>query len=394
MQAGRAVVALALAVTAPAVPDVPPLEQPGGGTCAPDAVTVAASEPWAVPRMAVQRVWPVTRGRGVRVAVVDSGVDGTHPQLAGRVAKGFDVLRRSPGANTDCVGHGTFVAGIIGAAPSEATPFAGVAPDVTIVPYRQSDSGRGGNARGLADAIVRAVNDRADVVNVSVATVVSSEALRSAVAYAEKHDVLVVASVANEAEKGNPVAYPAAYPAVLGVGAIDENGARASFSGTGGDVDLVAPGVQVISTGPRGRGHLVASGTSFAVPYVTGVAALVRARHPDLTAAQVRHRLEATADHPARQLPDAEYGWGVVNAYAAVTAILPEENGGTAASAPPVVVPAVTRTGALSPAALVALTVAGGAAVLAAAALTGRHVVARGRRRRWRPAGTGEDSTP
>ncbi|SDT74603.1 type VII secretion-associated serine protease mycosin [Actinoplanes derwentensis] len=376
---------------APAVPDVPPLEQPGGGTCAPPAVTVATAQPWAVTRMAVQRAWPVTRGKGVRVAVVDSGVDGTHPQLNGRVANGFDVLRQRAGADTDCVGHGTFVAGIIGAAPVKGTPFAGVAPDVTIVPYRQSDSGQGGNATGLARGIVRATKDGADVINVSVAAVVSSETLRAAVAYAEKHDVLVVAAVANEAANGNPVAYPAAYPDVLGVGAVDQDGARAAFSGTGSDVDLVAPGVQVVSTGPRGPGHLVASGTSFSTPYVAGVAALVRAAHPDLTAAQVRHRLEATADHPARSLPDSEYGWGVVNAYAAVTAVLPEEAGAAAGAPKPHVVPAAAATGALPPATVTALAVAAGSVLLAGAALAGRRLLAQGRRRRWRPAGSGKE---
>src|SRR5699024_3717706 len=125
-----------------------------------------------------------------------------------------------------------------------------------------------------------------------------------------------------------------------------------------------APGVDVISTGPDGPGHLLASGTSFATPYVAGVAALVRAHHPELTAEQVRHRLQATADAPGRKLPDRELGWGAVNAYAAVTAILPEEGGSKRASAAPVVVPAAAATGTLTPAARAALAVAGGAVVL------------------------------
>src|SRR5262249_51030991 len=137
--------------------------------------------------------------------------------------------------------------------------------------------------------------------------------------------VLIVAAAANQARNGNPRTYPAAYPHVVAVGAINQDGNRADFSEAGGFVDLAAPGNNVLSVGPKGPGHLVGQGTSFATPFVTATAALVRAYYPKLTAAQVKHRLEATADHPGRPLPDPQVGWGVVNPYAAVCTLLSEE---------------------------------------------------------------------
>ena len=98
--------------------------------------------------------------------------------------------------------------------------------------------------------------------------------------------------------------YPASYPTVIAVGAVDSGGQRADFSQTGPYLGLVAPGVNVVSIGPRGPGQWQGNGTSYAAPFVTGTAALVRAYHPQLTAAQVRHRLEVTADHPAAALPE------------------------------------------------------------------------------------------
>jgi subtilisin family serine protease len=135
-----------------------------------------------------------------------------------------------------------------------------------------------------------------------------------------------VAAVANEAQQGNPTAYPAAYPQVLAVGSVDRDGSRSEFSEVGAYLDLVAPGVDVVSLSRAGVGHLVDSGTSYATPFVAATAALVRSYHPKLTAAQVKRRLELTADHSGTALPDPQLGWGVVNPYNAVTAVLAEEH--------------------------------------------------------------------
>jgi type VII secretion-associated serine protease mycosin len=341
---------------------------------------------WAQDRLAVERVYPLTRGEGQQIAVVDSGVDGNHPQLRGHVSAGVDVLTGAHRADTDCVGHGTFVAGIIAAQPAPGVGFVGVAPGAVIVPIRETNSTdvTGANLALAIQTASQLPGIRA--INVSTTTAVDDPRVRVAVGAAQAADVVVVAAAGNDAQAGDPAKYPAAYPGVLSVGAIDSSGQRSQFSETVG-VSVVAPGQDLISTAAGGTGLVSAKGgTSFAAPYVTGVVALVRAYHPRLTAAQVIHRIQVTADHPPGPLPDPQYGWGVVDPYAAVTAVLPEE-GAAAFSAPPATPlppPAQTPAGGSSTrlaavVALAALAIAGVGAVLAV-------LVPLGRRRGWRPA--------
>jgi membrane-anchored mycosin MYCP len=158
------------------------------------------------------------------------------------------------------------------------------------------------------------------VINLSVAGDQDQPPVRQAVAYAIKHDVVVVAAVGNRQGNGNRSlpSYPASYPGVIGVGAIDTTGARVSASQTGPYVDLVAPGASVL-TATRIDGHAYQDGTSYAAPFVSGTAALVRSAWPKLTAGQVVQRLMATAT-PARGGRDStQYGAGIVDPYRAVT---------------------------------------------------------------------------
>lgn len=382
-----AAVAALVAVPHPALADPVP-KIPVTRQCLPPPQASADTVPWAQQLLAPQRTWSLTRGAGVTVGVVDTGVDGVAQQLTGRVLPGRDV--RNPGdgpANSDCFGHGTFVAGIIGAAPANDTMFAGVAPDATILPIRVADDATDTSAATLAQGIRAAVDGGARVVNVSASTSAKDADLEAAAAYAAAHDVLVVASAGNSAEQGNPTPYPAAFDTVVAVGATDHDGKRASFSDTGDYLDLAAPGVDVVSIGPGGPGQWEASGTSYAAPFVAGVAALVRAYHPTLTAAQVKRRLEATADRPSANVPDAAFGWGTVNPTAAVTMLLPQEGAAgevaapvaANAQAPPV--PSRDRTSGV----VVTLSVLG---VVLVAALVGLAVRLGpiGMRRRWRPA--------
>jgi type VII secretion-associated serine protease mycosin len=353
--------------------------------CLPPPPGSDSQTPWGIRQLAPARVWPFTTGANTVVAVVDTGVDAGAPQLAGRVLPGIDVVNpgRRP-ANTDCYGHGTFVAGIVAAAPAAGTGFTGVAPGVTILPVRVATNADDVTSGGLAAGIRAAVDAGARVVNVSASTTAVDPSLAAAVSYAEQRDVVVVASAANSATSGDPVTYPAAYPTVIAVGAIDSNGQLANFSQTGPYLGLVAPGVGVVSIGPGGPGQWQGNGTSYASPFVTGAAALVRAYHPGLTAAQVRHRLEATADHPAAALPDPGYGWGVVDPMAAVTSVLPEEAGrnATAGADIPVRAPVITPSDEVGPL-LAILAVVVAAAVSGALYLVSR-LVRTGRRRRWR----------
>ncbi|MEW2443178.1 type VII secretion-associated serine protease mycosin [Micromonospora marina] len=368
--------------------DVPLLDPTAGSVgCGPPGQVLYTGEPWAQARLAPHRVWSLTDGTSVTVAVVDSGVDASAPQLAGRVMRGTDVVGGGAG-DDDCVGHGTFVAGLIAAAPQVGIAFAGVAPGARILPVRQTVDGRRGTADSLAAGIQAAVRAGATVVNVSVAAGSTSPALERAVQEALRRNVLVVAAVGNDGENGNARPYPASLPGVLAVGAIDQAGTAPGFSGSGAFVDLVAPGVEVVGPGRRTAGHLRASGTSFAAPFVSGVAALVRARHPGLNAAQVKHRLEVTADHPAGVMPHPTFGFGVVDAWAAVTAVLPEEHGATSPVRSPAVVAARPRPpeSAHVVTAVVILAIAG---VVAAGGTLVRVVLRAGRRRRRSTDGQG-----
>jgi type VII secretion-associated serine protease mycosin len=371
-------------------PSIPGQEQ----LCLPPPNGMDPSVPWPQQQLAPQRVWPLTKGAGVLVGVVDTGVDASTPQLAGgRILPGFDVTPGLPGgsADTDCVGHGTFLSGIIGASPAPGTGFVGVAPEVTILPVRVARSLTEGTAgaltpTALALGIRKAVDAGARIVNVSASTTFPAPELASAVAYAAERDVVVVASSANGAKEGDPVTYPASFPTVIAVGAVDSAGQHADFSQTGPYLSLVAPGVDVISVGPGGPGQWQGSGTSYAAPFVTGVAALVRAYHPELTAPQVKHRLETTASHPATALPDPALGWGTVNPFAAVTAMLPEES---PASAGAVVKPPQARAADIPPpdevGPLLAVIGVFGVLGFAFVLVWVCRLAAAGRRRRWGP---------
>ncbi|EWC60577.1 subtilase family protein [Actinokineospora spheciospongiae] len=382
-----------LAPTASAQQSVPALPATSDA-CLPAPQGSATDVPWAQKQLAPQRVWPVTRGAGVVVAVVDTGVDSSVPQLSGgRVLPGIDVITPGGGrADSDCYGHGTFLAGIIAARTEAGTGFAGVAPDATILPVRvatsaEKDKPGALTPTGMARGIRAAVDAGARVINVSASTTAPSAELAAAIDHAAAKDVVVVASASNGARDGDPVTYPASYPTVVAVGAVDAAGARADFSQTGPYLSLVAPGVDVVSTGPKGPGHWQGSGTSYAAPFVAGTAALVRAYRPTLTAAQVKHRLEATANHPAAALPDPGLGWGTVNPMAAVTAVLPAEGG---APAGPLVAPPAAQPPVAAPHDELGPVLAGvgvtAVALLVPAMVLASRLMSAGRGRRWRRA--------
>lgn len=362
---------------------------PGPDRCSTPSNDVVREVPWTQRRLAPERAWELTRGAGVIVGVVDTGVDAAVPQLKGKVLPGVDIVNGSGRADNDCYGHGTFVAGLIAADPQPWTGVAGIAPGVKILPIRQANDTNDGSADGLARSIVAAVNAGARVVNISASSFFPSRQLEAAVRYATARDVLLVAAASNEAQQGNPTAYPAAYPEVVAVGAVDSDGKRSQFSEVGDFLDLVAPGTDVVSLSRAGRGHVMDSGTSYATPFVTAVAALVRARYPHLSAAQVKRRLELTADHPSRPMPDREVGWGVVNPYQALAAVLPDEAGPSPVAAEAAPIPPIrqprpdTRAADTSTAyAAVGALGAGGVALLG-------YLVPLAVRRRWQAADRG-----
>jgi type VII secretion-associated serine protease mycosin len=383
--AGVAVGLVTVALAAPAGPAaaVPVIANCGSAGSLP-ATALNHTVPWAQRALDFRRVWPVTRGAGVTVAVVDTGVDAAQPFLAGAVLPGYDVVNGGGVADTDCDGHGTFVAGLIAGRQLPGFGFAGVAPDATILPIRQANSAQDGTAETLAAGIIAAVNRGAQVINVSIVTTQLVLPLTRAVQYALDHDVLIVAAAGNDYSGGNDTEYPAALPGILAVGAVDSTGQHASFSESGSYVSVAAPGTNLLGPGAGGVGLVTESGTSFATAFVSGVAALVRSYYPNLTVPQVIKRIEATASHPPGKLPNSSLGWGIVDPYEAVTAVLagPHRTGRAARVSVKLAAPGPRTPGFAHLAAGIAV----GGSGLAAAILLAGGVVTRGRRRRWRPA--------
>ncbi|GAA0497456.1 type VII secretion-associated serine protease [Paractinoplanes deccanensis] len=344
---------------------------------------------------APKRLAGFATGRGVRVAVIDSGVDATHPQLRGRVATGADFLHGDDTGRQDCNGHGTAVASIIAAAPVRATGFQGLAPDAAIIPFRISEQqeidgkavGDRGTPAQFAQAIDLAVAQDADVINISLVMTSDNIAVRAAVARAIRAGVVVVAAAGNQAGNGNPDPFPAKYPGVIGVGALKADGGIAGYSQHGDYVDLVAMG-DGVTVAARGGGHTTLQGTSFAAPFVSATAALIKQRFPGLTPAQVRQRLIATADPAPGGSVSAEYGFGLLNPYRALTENLgPQEQAQPAPESmtmndPAAVALAARRAESRDRALVFAAAGAGLVLLLGLTAV----IVRQGRRRGWHPA--------
>jgi subtilisin family serine protease len=313
-----AVCAAALLLTGPAAQAAPhsreglPGPRPG---CPPQQGVVApAAAPWAQRELGFASVWKRTRGGGVTVAVVDSGVD-ANPQFGDRVIPGPDLVAGTrpgipPGA--DCVGHGTAVASIIAAAPVSGVSFTGVAPAARILSVKISGTDTFPTSV-TPQGIIDAVQFGADVINLSLATPDDIQGLRNAVRYALRHNVVVVAAAGND----------------IGQGSSDGTDGTGPFSDRYTPVGVTAPGVNVTSAYPGtfpAAYDAVQNGTSFAAAFVSGVVALVRSAHPGLNAAQVVARIEATAHGGT----GPGTGHGVVDPVRAVTAVLPAEQASAA----------------------------------------------------------------
>jgi type VII secretion-associated serine protease mycosin len=348
--------------------------------CRPPAGAARLSaEPWAQQALQFSSVWGLTRGRGVTVAVVDSGVDAT-PQLNGRVTS-VDLTNSGFG---DCVGHGTAVASIIAASDRRAhgVPFYGVAPAARILSIKV-DTGDTGRPGLLAQGIMLAADDHAGVINVSICSNVDSPALRSAVAYAQNHNAVIVAAAGNDGQSqycsGGPF-YPASYPGVVSVAATAQDGSVTSYSGgSRTPISVAAPGVLVATGWPGGGFNPQNNGTSFAAAFVSGEAALIRSRFRGMTAAQVVHRIESTADGTI----GSHSGAGIINPVQAVTTVLPPPATPAPAAGRPVSIPAPPRGNSF--ARTVAVSVAAGGFAAAVLVVVIAVVLPRGRRRGWRP---------
>jgi hypothetical protein len=270
---------------------------------------------WHLPRIQAPQAWDITQGKaGAVVAILDSGVEATHPDLVGKLVAGYNTYANSADTS-DAYGHGTEVAGAAGAYTNNALGIAGVASGAPIMPVRVTDATGRATSASIANGILWAADHGARVVNISFGGVAGNATIRAAAEYAFNHGTLVVAASGNCA-----CADPTPdNPFILSVSASDESDSPAYFSSVGPYVDLSAPGTNIWTTAKFGL-YLSDSGTSLASPIVAGVAGLMFSANPLLTPALATQMMEATAVDPGGAGYTESMGYGRVNAAAAVLA--------------------------------------------------------------------------
>jgi thermitase len=307
----------------------------------PDYIAQPAYEPndpyygdgtqWGPQKIQASLAWNLCTGDpNVVIAVIDSGVDPNHPDLAGKLVTGYNFLDGSTDT-TDDYGHGTHVAGIAAAATDNGVGIAGVAFDSQIMPLKVYNKYTSPLYSRIASAMTYAADHGAKVINVSLGNYSSSPSLQSAVSYAWNAGCVLVGSAGNNS-RSDPF-YPAAYDNVIGVSATDQSDTKASFSNYGSYISVAAPGVSIYSTyWNDGSTYAAMSGTSMAAPHVAGLAALLFAQDGTRSNATVRSLIEGSADDLGSAGWDQYYGYGRINAYRAlgiVSAVIEPATGGS-----------------------------------------------------------------
>jgi serine protease len=310
---------------------------------------------WTLDALHIPRAWKYSRGNGVTVAVLDTGVDGNQPDLSGRVVDGPDFTghARKPG-NKYWGRHGTEMASLIaghGHGAGGSAGVMGVAPDAKILSIRvtwelndpiRTDNTQVDRARdAVANGIHYAVDHGAQVISMSLGggnlfyNGNANEA--AAIKYALGKGAVLVASAGNDGNGANRRNYPAAYPGVIAVGAVDRTFKAANFTNRHTYISVAAPGVEIVSADASGHGYILGTGTSSSAAFVAGMSALVKARYPSLTPAEVKQALEEGATHRPPDGRSSEIGTGVADAYGALrtaAGINKAEHGGATVNQP------------------------------------------------------------
>ncbi|HEY3298958.1 MAG TPA: S8 family serine peptidase, partial [Armatimonadota bacterium] len=298
--------------------------------------TSGESVPWGIGKIGAPVVYNGgNTGKGVKVAVLDTGIDSSHPDLAPNYAGGYDFIWNDPDPD-DENGHGTHVSGTVAAADN-GRGVVGVGPEIRVYALKFLDAQGSGFTSDEIAGVEWAVNNGIKVLNMSFGSYSASLSEQKAMDTAYAAGVLLVAAAGNDGNTRK--LYPAAYDSVIAVAATDSNNDRASFSSYYDDVELSAPGVSVYSSMPTyfvylnllgyASDHDYLNGTSMATPHVTGAAALVFSQNPGWTNARVRDRLDSTATDLGLSGRDPEFGYGLVNVQAACSTAPPDAGVGT-----------------------------------------------------------------
>ena len=274
------------------------------------------------------KAWDITMGSpNVTIAVIDSGADLQHPDLLPNLVPGYNVISQGQTPPQDDNGHGTHASGIAAAAGDNRIGIAGACPRCKLMPIKALDAQGSGTGFDVAVGVVWAIENGATIINMSLGGEESDPTLERAVKYALSRNVAVVVAAGNNAT--DVPMYPAALPGVISVGSVTTNQTRSDFSNFGRWVSVMAPGSGILSTMPMGPVFMTTNegyrneydlmdGTSMAAPMVAGVVGLIRSRHPNLTPAQIKARLEGTAIDLGTPGFDTEFGHGMIDAFRSV----------------------------------------------------------------------------
>jgi thermitase len=289
---------------------------------------------WGLPVVGAPESWDVTSGsNSVTIAIIDSGIDLSHPDLVGRIVPGYDFVNNDNDPDDDN-GHGTHVAGIAGAIGNNSTGVAGVNWGAKLMPVKVLRSSGGGYSSDVAKGITYAADQGAQVINMSLGGSDSTGALSSAADYAYGKGSTLIAASGNS---GNSVLmWPAAHEKVIAVGSLRDSTTLSDFSNYGKGLSLVAPGESIYNLWLN-SGYATKSGTSMAAPLVSGVAAMILGINPSLSSDLIQSTMESTATDLGDPGFDIYFGHGRINAEAAV-----KKAQGTGGETPPPPPPADT----------------------------------------------------